>query len=170
LIGPPPAISAALDHGQIDGFVLSPPQGKLTEQSGTGKVFIRVWKEFPQLKNMPFLVLVAKMPMDDSRKRMAVKTARALQAASRSVLENGNHAAAEIQRQFYPALTTDVVLSAIDDMSSGIRDNGRMTPAAMVELVKFTTESGGNLSKPLDPRPGPQAFWTNDTVDSALGR
>jgi ABC-type nitrate/sulfonate/bicarbonate transport system substrate-binding protein len=168
LIGPPPAISAALDHGQIDGFVLSPPQGKLTEQSGTGKVFIRVWKEFPQLKNMPFLVLVAKMPMDDNRKRMAIKVARALQAASRSVLENGNHAAAEIQRQFYPALTTDVVLSAIDDMSSGMRDNGKMTPAAMAELVQFTNESGGNLSRPLDPKPGPQAFWTNDIVDSAL--
>src|SRR5262249_52486874 len=42
LIGPPPAIHAAFDHGQIDGFILSPPDGKVAEQSGTGKVYLRV--------------------------------------------------------------------------------------------------------------------------------
>ncbi|HLW11064.1 MAG TPA: ABC transporter substrate-binding protein [Casimicrobiaceae bacterium] len=169
LIGPPPAIQAALDHGQIDGYVLSPPEGTLSEQSGTGKTFIRLGSEFPQLANVPYLVLVAKAPMDDKQHDLAVSTARALQAASRSVLDDPGRAADEIRRQFYPKLGVDVVKSAIAAMSPGIRDGGKMIAAGISQVLEFTTESGETLAKALDPAPGPHAFWTNDVVDLAAG-
>jgi ABC-type nitrate/sulfonate/bicarbonate transport system substrate-binding protein len=167
LIGPPPAIHAALDHGQIDGFMLSPPEGALTEKSGTGKVFIRVGKEFPELAHVPYLVLVAKKPMNAAQRTLAVKTARALQAASRSVLADPHRAAAAIQAKFYPKLAAEMVLSAIEAMSPGIRDGGKMRPDGISELLKFTIESGEALAKPLEARAGPQGFWTNDIVDAA---
>lgn len=169
LIGPPPAILAAIEHGDIDGFILSPPEGALTEQAGTGKVFIRIGNEFPRLEHLPYLVLVAKAPMDGKHRELAVRTARALQAASRSVLKDEKHVAAEIQRQFYAKLKTDVVLSAIETMSPGIRNYGRMTPDGISRVLVFTAESGEAFSKRLDPKPGPDAFWTNDVVDAALG-
>jgi ABC-type nitrate/sulfonate/bicarbonate transport system substrate-binding protein len=170
LIGPPPAIHAALDHGQIDGFVLSPPEGALTEQAGTGKVFVRLGQEFPKLEHVPYLVLVAKTPLGGERLKLAVRTARALQAASRSVLNDPVHAAGEIQRQVYPKLSPDVVLAAIKTMSPGIRAEGKVTPEGISELLAFTTESGEALGKALAPAPGPDAFWTNDVVDAALDR
>lgn len=167
LIGPPPAIQAALEHGQIDGYVLSPPEGTLSEQSGTGKTFIRLGSEFPQLANVPYLVLVAKAPLEGKQRDLAVRTARALQSASRSVLDDLGHAADEIRRQFYPKLGVDVVKSAIAAMSPGIRDGGKMIAAGISQVLEFTTESGETLAKPLDPAPGPHAFWTNDVVDLA---
>ena len=170
LIGPPPAIQAALDHGQIDGYMLSPPEGKLSEQSGTGKTFIRLGSEFPQLANIPYLVLVAKMPLDDRQRDLAVRTARALQAASRSVQDDPGRAADEIRRQFYPKLGGDVVESAIAVMAPGIRDGGKITAAGISQVLEFTTESGETLAKPLDAAPGPHAFWTNEVVDLAAGK
>ncbi len=170
LIGPPPAIRAAMDHGQIDGFVLSPPEGVLTEHAGTGKVFIRLGQEFPKLEHVPFLVLVAKTPLDGERFKLAARTARALQAASRSVLKDEKSAAASIQRQFYPALSADVVLAAITTMAPGLRTEGKMSPEGIAELLAFTTESGEALGKPLAASPGPQAFWTNDVVDAGRGK
>lgn len=169
LIGSPPAIQAALDHGQIDGFILSPPEGRVADDNGTGKVYIRVDREFSWLDNVPFLVLVAKTPLDAKQRDIAVKTVRALQAASRLVLKDKGRAAAEIQRQFYPQLSEEVVLSGIEAMSPGLVGDGRMTPETIGQLLRFTTESAGALSKALDPKPGPNAFWTNAIVDSALG-
>ena len=170
LIGPPPAIQAALDHGQIDGYILSPPEGTLSEQAGTGKTFIRLGSEFPQLANVPYLVLVAKTPLDDKQRELAVRTARALQAASRSVQDDPGRAADEIRRQFYPKLGIDVVKSAIFAMAPGIRDGGRMTTAGISQVLEFTVESGETLAKPLDPAPGPHAFWTDDIADVAAGK
>ncbi len=169
LIGPPPAIQAALDHGQIDGFILSPPEGRVAAENGAGKTYLRVDKEFSWLDNVPFLVLVAKTPLDAKQRDLAVRTARALQVASRLVLKDQKHAAAEIQRQFYPQLREEVVLSAIEAMSPGLMGDGKMTPETISRLLRFTTESAGGLSKPLDPNPGPNAFWTNAIVESALG-
>jgi NitT/TauT family transport system substrate-binding protein len=170
LIGPPPAIQAALDHGQIDGYILSPPEGTLSEQAGTGKTFIRLGSEFPQLASVPYLVLVAKTPLDDRQRELAVRTARALQAASRSVQDDPARAADEIHRQFYPKLAADVVKSAISAMAPGIRDGGRMTTTGIAQVLEFTVESGETLAKPLDPAPGPRAFWTDDIVDAAAGK
>jgi len=170
LIGPPPAIQAALDHGQIDGYILSPPEGTLSEQAGTGKTFIRLGSEFPQLANVPYLVLVAKTPLDDRQRELAVRTARALQAASRSVQDDPARASEEIRRQFYPKLAADVVKSAIAAMAPGIRDGGRMTTTGIAQVLDFTVESGETLAKPLDPAPGPRAFWNDDIVDAAAGK
>ena len=133
-----------------------------------GKVFIQIGEEFPRLEHMPYLVLVAKTPLSPAQLDLAVRTSRALQAASRSVVKDPTHAAAEIQRQFYAKLNPSVVASAIRTMSPGIGEGGAMTPAAIGELLKFTTESGEALGKPLDPKPGPNAFWTNDVVEAAL--
>ncbi len=47
LIGAPAAIHAALDHEQIDGFVLSPPEGYLTEQEGTGRILSGSARNYP---------------------------------------------------------------------------------------------------------------------------
>lgn len=168
LIGPPPAIHAALDHGQIDGFILSPPQGTVSEQAGTGKVFIRLGKEFPQLEHLPYLVLVAKAPMDHAKFELAVATARALQAASRAVLADPKHAADEIQSHFYSRLKPDVVLSAVEAMKPGVRNEGKMTPEGITHLLAFTTASGVALSRPLGAKSGAHAFWTNKIVNAAL--
>lgn len=166
LIGPPPAIHAALENKEIDGFVLSPPEGTLTEQAGLGKVLIDLGAEFADLRSLPYLVLVARTPLDGAPRELAVKTVRALQAASQATLADPRHAAAAIQGQFYPKLAPDVVLAAVDAMKSGIAGQGRMTAEQIEHLLRLTSATGEPLT--IDPKPGPQAFWTDDIVDAAL--
>src|SRR6201996_1334415 len=78
-IGKPVALQAALENKQIDAFVLSPPEGLLAEKAGSGVVLTSLGDDFPALKNQPYLVLVAKTPIDDQKAALFVKTARALQ-------------------------------------------------------------------------------------------
>ena len=165
MIGPPPAIHAALEHGQIDGFVLSPPEGKLTEEAGVGKVLIRLGADFADLRSLPYLVLVAKKPLDAKTRDLAIKTVRALQAASRATLADPARVAGAIQAQFYPKLKPAVVLAAIDAMKGGIAADGRMDVAQVKRLLQLTSATGGKVA--LDPAPGVHGFWSNAIIDAA---
>ena len=79
------AVQAALEAGRIDAFVLSPPEGFNAEKAGTGVVVISLGDEFPLLANQPYLVLVAKKPINAKTADLITKTAKALQAASAAV-------------------------------------------------------------------------------------
>ena len=107
LIGSPPAIHAALDHEQIDGFILSPPEGYLAEEAGSGKDSHPHRHGIARMKDLPFLALVAKKPLTGARFDLAVKAARALDAASDEVLRDparvGRGDPASILRQAIPA-------------------------------------------------------------------
>lgn len=165
LIGPPPAIHAALEHGEIEGFVLSPPEGRLTEDAGVGRVLIRFGAEFADLRSLPYLVLVAKKPLDAKQRDLAVRTARALQAASRAIEADPGRVAAAIQAQFYPKLTPQVIGAAINAMKGGIAGGGAMDVAEVRRLLQLTSATGEGVK--LDPAPGAHGFWTDAVVAAA---
>jgi len=167
MIGPPPAIHAALEHHQIDGFVLSPPEGALTEQAKTGKVLIRLGAEFPKLRSLPYLVLVAKKPLNGPRRDLAIKTVEALQAASQTTLKEPKQVADKIQQQFYKKLTPKVILDAIDEMHNGITGKGAMTQGEINRLLSFTTVTNGAIAQKLAGHAGPNSFWTDSVIDAA---
>ena len=164
MIGPPPAIHAALENGEIDGFVLSPPEGALIEQAKSGKVLIRLGAEFTDLRSLPYLVLVAKKPLDEKGRDLAVKTARALDAASRAALADPHRVADAIQKQFYPKLEPAIVLATIDVMKRGIAGEGRMNVTMIKHLLALTNATG----EPVRLEPGAQSFWTDEIIDAAL--
>ena len=166
LIGPPLAIHAALEQGQIDGFVLSPPEGTLTEEAGAGKVLIRLAAEFADLRSLPYLVLVAKRPLDAGHRALAIRTVRALEAASGATLADPERVAAKIQGEFYPKLKPAVVVSAVNAMKDGIAGQGKMSVEEMDRLLKLASATGEPAK--LDANPGPQGFWTNGLIESAL--
>jgi len=156
-IGPPPAIHAALEHGQIDAFVLSPPEGILTERANAGQVLIRLGAEFPALHALPFLVLVAKTPLAAEKRALAVATARALQAASRALLADPAGVAEQIRVKFYSQLAPDVMRAAIDALSDGVKDMGALSQPQINAALKLA--GGAALG---------QDAWTNEIVEAAL--
>jgi len=166
MIGPPPAIHAALENGQIDGFILSPPEGMLAEQAQVGTVLIRLGAEFANLGSLPYLVLAAKKPLDEKEHDLAVKTVRALEAASRATLADPPRVAEAIQKPFFPKLAPAVALAAVDAMKGGIAGQGRMNLEQVKRLLELTSATGDKVT--IDPRPGPDAFWTDDIIDAAL--
>lgn len=166
-IGAPPAIRAALENKQIDGFVLSPPEGVLTEQSKAGKILVKLGHEFPDLQTLHFLVLVAKQPMDSAKRDLAVKTARALLAASAATTADTRRVAGEIQGKFFQRVEPDIILAAIDSMKPGLARGGRFDAKEIAYLLKFTADTGGAMEKQLDAAQGQGQFWTNEFIDAA---
>jgi NitT/TauT family transport system substrate-binding protein len=166
-IGAPPAIRAALENKQIDGFVLSPPEGVLTEQSKAGKVLVKLGREFPDLQTLHFLVLVAKRPVDGAKRELAIKTMRALMLASAETMKDPARVSGEIQSKFFPKVEPAIIAAAIDSMKPGVTRGGRFAANEIAYLLKFTADTGGAMEKQLDPAQGEGQFWTNAFIDAA---
>ena len=164
-IGPPPALHAALEDGQIDGFILSPPEGMLAEASGSGRVLIRLNAEFADLRALPFNVLVARKPLDGRQRELAIATVRALQSASDATLADPEHVGAEIQRRFFPSIRPEIIVAAIDRLGDGISAQGRITRDDIARLLSFTAVAGDSEAASLAPS---DPFWTNTFVETAL--
>ena len=160
MAGPPPAIQGALEAGRIDAYVLSPPEGLLSEDGRTGQVLVRMGDEFPQLKGVPSLVLAVKTPVDAARHALIVATCRALQAACTQLLADPPGVAAKIQAALYPRIKPQVMQAAIIGLKSGIESRARLDPATMPALLAYAADAAAGL----DPK---APFWTNEYWDEA---
>ena len=165
-IGAPPAIRAALENKQIDGFVLSPPEGALTEQAKAGKILVKLGSEFPDLQTLHFLVLVAKRPVDGAKRELARKTMRALTMARVATLVSTAEVAGQIQSKFFPKIEPEIIAAAIGSMKPGLERGGRFTAPEIAALLKFTADTGGVMEKQLDAAQGEGQFWTNEFIET----
>ena len=155
-VGPPSAIQAALGAGRIDAYVLSPPEGLITEDNRTGRVLVRMGDEFPELGKLPSLVLAARTPLDEARRTLLVTTCRALQAACDQVLADPAKASGRIQAAFYPRIRPQAMQAAVLELKSGIQARGRFDPDGITDLLAFA----GSAGKGVDPADG--KLWTNE--------
>ncbi|HVX76883.1 MAG TPA: ABC transporter substrate-binding protein [Bradyrhizobium sp.] len=169
-IGNPVALQAALENKQIDGFVLSPPEGFLAEKAGSGTVITSLGDDFPVLKNQPYLVLVAKRPIDDQKAALFVKTARALQAASDALVKQPDQTAQAIQKQFFAKATPEAIVAAVKAMNSGVTGAGAMDVEGFQNMLAFAKENGTNFGKEFDAKAAENELWTNRFVDGAKAK
>lgn len=169
LAGPPPAIQAALENKRIGGFVLSPPEGAMAEDAGTGRIMARIGDDFGKRTAVPYLVLVAKTPVPEAKVAAITATVKALQQASAQVLADPAAASAAIQQAFYAKIKPAVMKNAIEGLKGGIADGGRFSTQSIADLIAFIGEVGTNPGANLDPAKGENVFWTNRYVDAAKG-
>jgi ABC-type nitrate/sulfonate/bicarbonate transport system substrate-binding protein len=167
-IGPPPALRAALENRQIDGFVLSPPEGLLAEQAGSGHILVRLGDEFAALRAIPYLVLVAKRPLAPEKQEVLVTAIRALERASVETVRNPSLVADAIQRRFFAQLPADLIARAVDAMKDGVAGQGRLSAPQLATLMQVMGAAGGLPANALDPASGEGEFWTNDLIEAAL--
>ena len=166
-IGAPPALQAAVENKQIDGFVLSPPAGYLVDAASAGKVLVRLGDDFPSLQNLPFLVLVAKQPIDDARRQLIERTVRALQSASDALLNDSAETAAAIHKAYFAKANRESIASAVGALKSGVAGGGRIDPAGLENLAAFTRELGGGGATAFDVKATENKVWTNFYVEAA---
>jgi NitT/TauT family transport system substrate-binding protein len=166
-VGSPPALQAALENKRIDAFVLSPPEGYLATKSGAGTILISLGDEFPLLANQPYLVLVAKKPIDDKASELIVKTVRAMQAASAALVANPEAAALAIQKQFFAKADPAAIVAAIKALDSGIASGGKLDVQAFQNQLVFSKEVGTVFGKDFDAAASQNDLWTNDFVERA---
>ena len=154
MVGGPPALQAALENGRIGAFVLSPPEAQVAEAAGYGAGLIGFGRDFPELADLPFLVLVARSPVDAVAADRITRSLRALRAASDAVQADPAKAAAAIGQQFFPRVAPPVVAAAVEAMRPGLANGGQFTPAGIAALARFA-------GVPVLAGSGEGTLWTN---------
>jgi len=86
------------------------PEGYLAEKARTGKILVSVGVDFPQLANQPYLVVTAKMPLDEKKKSALI----VIRHTARKLLQRPAEAARYFRRVKLP--------------SSGIAEDGKIDP------------------------------------------
>lgn len=167
LIGSPPALRAALENKRIDAFVLSPPEGYLAEKSGAGTVLVSLGDEFPLLAKQPFLVLVAKTPVDEKKADLIRRTFRALEAASRATVADTEATAAIVHKRFFDKAEPDGILAAVQAMKSGVAEGGKLDVEAFQNLLAFAREVGTDFGAAIDAKISEDQLWSNRYVEPA---
>ena len=158
MVGGPPALQAALENARIDAFVLSPPEGQIATAGGYGAVLVDYGQDFPELAAVPFLVLVARTPIDVAGADRITRSVRALQAGSAAVQADPPKLAGLIQQQFFPRIAPAVIAGAVEAMRPGIADGGRFQPEGIAALASFSGIPGSAST---------DALWTNRFVTVA---
>jgi ABC-type nitrate/sulfonate/bicarbonate transport system substrate-binding protein len=166
-VGSPVALQAALENKRIDAFVLSPPEGYLAAKSGAGTILISLGDDFPLLANQPYLVLVAKKPIDDKASELIVKTVRAMQAASKALVKDPEPTATAIQKQFFAKADPAAIVAAVKAMNSGVANGGKLDVQAFQNQLAFSKEVGTNFGKDFDAAASQNDLWTNSFVERA---
>jgi ABC-type nitrate/sulfonate/bicarbonate transport system substrate-binding protein len=166
-VGGPPALQAALENKRIDAFILSPPEGYLAAKSGAGTVLISLGDEFPLLADQPYLVLVAKKPIDDKASDLIVKTVRAMQSASSALVKDPASAATAIQKQFFAKADPDAIAAAVKTLRSGVAGAGKLDVQSFQNQLVFSKEVGTNFGKDFDAVASQNDLWTNSFVERA---
>jgi ABC-type nitrate/sulfonate/bicarbonate transport system substrate-binding protein len=166
-VGSPVALQAALENKRIDAFVLSPPEGFLAAKSGAGTVLVSLGDDFPLLADQPYLVLVAKKPIDDKASELIVKTARALQGASTALVAEPEAIAQAIQKQFFAKADPAAITSAVKAMNGGVAGGGKLDVQAFRNQLVFSEEVGTVFGKDFDAAASQNDLWTNSFVERA---
>jgi NitT/TauT family transport system substrate-binding protein len=166
-VGGPLALQAALENKRIDAFVLSPPEGYLATKSGAGVILVSFGDEFPLLAHQPYLVLVAKKPIDGKASELIIKTARALQAASVALLKEPEPTAQAIQKQFFAKADPAAITVAVKAMNSGVAGDGALDVQAIQNHLAFSKEVGTSFGKDFDAAASQNDLWTNQFVERA---
>jgi ABC-type nitrate/sulfonate/bicarbonate transport system substrate-binding protein len=166
-VGSPVALQAALENKRIDAFVLSPPEGFLAAKSGAGTVLVSLGDDFPLLADQPYLVLVAKKPIDDKASELIVKTARALQGASTALVAEPEATAQAIQKQFFAKADPAAITSAVKAMNGGVAGEGKLDVQAFKNQLVFSKEVGTVFGKDFDAATSQNDLWTNSFVERA---
>jgi NitT/TauT family transport system substrate-binding protein len=167
-VGSPPALQAALENKRIDAFVLSPPEGYLATKAGAGTILISLGDEFPLLANQPYLVLVAKRPIDDKASELIVKTVRAMQAASAALVKDPEPNAMAIQKQFFAKADPDAIVAAIRSLNSGVAGGGKLDIESFQNQLVFSKEVGTDFGKEFNAAASQNDLWTNSFVERAV--
>ncbi|MDB5657261.1 MAG: transporter substrate-binding protein [Tardiphaga sp.] len=169
-VGNPPALRLALENKQIDAFVLSPPEGYLATKSGAGTVLVSLGDEFPLLAQQPFLILVAKKPIDAKTADLVTRTVRAMQAASAATIDKPDAVGAAIAAQFFAKAEPDAIVASVKAMNSGIAAGGKVDVQGIQNLLAFSKEVGTNFGKEFDAKASENDLWTNSFVEKAQAK
>ena len=120
------------------------------------------------LANQPYLVLVAKKPIDDKaigldRQERCGRCRRQARGWSRIPRRR----ATAIQKQFFAKADPDAIAAAIKALNSGVAGGGKLDVQSFQNQLVFSKEVGTDFGKEFDAAASQNDLWTNSFVERA---
>lgn len=166
-VGPPPALRAGLENGNIDAFLLTAPSGEQVEAAGFGTVLIELGSEIPELRNYYHLVLVTTKDFAANNEEALVNAIEALNAANEAIVNEPQKVAAALAEGPYSEVPEDIMAASVEKLSDGLEVKGALTPENMEFLLEFSSETVDTDVSTLDVAEGEGDWWTNEFVKKA---
>lgn len=156
------AALAALKHGQIDAFLLSPPSTYFAQSQGGGKIIASL-HQVPELANMAYDILVVDSDWAKSHASevSAVATAMAMadnaaKASPQSVLD--------VEQQHYPKMSGSALLDSLKYVT--FTHDGLFTQDMWQKARAESEGTGQNKVSRVDISGG-GGVWTNQYIKKA---
>lgn len=152
------ALIEATQHGQIDGFIGSPPGSLEAVQRGIGSIVLSGARgDMPELSNLPFTVLSTSQSYAAAHPGIVAKAARAVALADNFVRRHPDQAAAALQRRF-AGIPLSLLQRSIKELDPAFAPNGSFSQAGWVRAIA-AFRSVGLIKRSFSAAPG--VLWTN---------
>jgi NitT/TauT family transport system substrate-binding protein len=160
VVGSPPALGAAMENGQIDAFVLSPPESAIAEAEGYGKVLVHPSREIPGADDIPALVLATRSETTPEAREKIVRTLRAMNKAAAAVAADPSGVANKITAKFFGKVQPSIIAASVNALADGLGGDGLLSEQSIAALLKFSRETDSATPQSKD-------FWTNSYAEAA---
>lgn len=153
------AALAAMQHGQIDGFLLSPPNSYFAESHGIAQI-IATLHSVPQLSTMTYDILVT-----DSRYAQEhpdiVKSVATAMAMADQVMAKDPASVLSVEKQHYPTMSDDVLQRSLQNVT--FAPDGKMTQQGWQSAKDVAAQTGVKGASSVDIAPD-GGTWTNSYI------
>jgi ABC-type nitrate/sulfonate/bicarbonate transport system substrate-binding protein len=152
------AALAALQHGQIDAFLLSPPNSFLAQAQG-GVQIIATLHSVPELSKMTYDVLVVDSDYAKSNPDVVKSVATAMAMADQ-VMAKDPSSVLDVEKAHYPAMSDEVLLASLKYVT--FAPDGKMTQDGWQAAKDVSAQTGVAGVSSVDVSPG--GTWTNEYI------
>jgi NitT/TauT family transport system substrate-binding protein len=153
------AALAALQHGQIDAFLLSPPISYQAQEQGSAKI-ISTLHSIPELAKMTYDILVVASDYAKAHPDVVKSVTTAMAMADNAMAKDPN-SVLSIEKKHYPSLSEDVLLQSLKYVT--FTPDGKMTQDSW-QLAKDQAKRTG-IDGVADVNISPDGgTWTNSFI------
>lgn len=156
------AALAALQHGEIDAFLLSPPNSYLAQSKGFAQI-IATLHSVSMLKTMAYDILVVDTNYAKSHPAVVKAVATAMAMADNVMAANPS-SVLSIEQQHYPKMPQQVLLDSLKYVT--FTQDGQMSEADWQDAQQVAVQTGSKKAASIDVS-ATGGVWTNDYIKTA---
>ncbi len=158
-IGGGSALLAALESGQIDAYLLSPPTPFIAEQDGKGTILIMNSEgDVPKFRDFAFTSTAVSKAWAEANPTLVEGYSRALHRAYQFMVEHNDEAIQILHDKYFPDTDLATLKISINATMSAMKPDGHFSEAAIQNQVDVLKAIGALDSTPDTAEGG---IWTN---------
>jgi len=159
VIGATPLLIAAMQKGEIDGFMSSPPAPEEAEANGAGKVIISSSEgDIPEFDNFVYESIVTSKAFASAHPDEVRAFAQATAKANKLMHDDPAKSLSDLERHF-SKVKPELLKQAVADITPAVPPDGRCSESQWANALRIE-EQVGMIQSPESAKEG--VLWTNE--------